>query len=70
MSDYRNVFKIELNMKAYNRWGQPYLSYLCIFITEVKRELQVSEEVVREFWIHVQHLQNVLPLNGLQVTIT
>lgn len=57
-------------MKAYNRWGQPYLSYLCIFITEVKRELQVSEEVVREFWIHVQHLQNVLPLNGLQVTIT
>lgn len=44
-------------------------AYLCIFIPEVKRQLQVCEEVVGKFWIHVQHLQNLLPLNGVEVAV-
>lgn len=43
--------------------------YLGIFIPEVKRQLQVCKEVVGKFWIHVQHLQNLLPLNGVEVTV-
>lgn len=47
----------------------PLVDYLGAFITEVKGQLQVLEEVVGELWIHVQHLQNLLPLNGVEVAV-
>lgn len=40
-----------------------------LFISEVKGQLQVGEEVVGELRIHVQHLQDLLPLDGVQVTV-
>ena len=45
------------------------MDYLAVFITEVKGQLQVGEEVVGELWIHVQHLQDLLPLNGVEVAV-
>lgn len=45
------------------------MDYLCVFIVEVKGQLQVGEEVVGELWIHIQHLQDLLPLNGVEVAV-
>lgn len=44
-------------------------AYLSVLVPEVKGQLQVCEEVVGKFWIHVQHLQNLLPLNGVEVAV-
>lgn len=49
--------------------GTSVADYLRVFITEVKGQLQVCEEVVGELWIHVQHLQNLLPLDGVEVAV-
>lgn len=44
--------------------------YLCVFITEIEGQLQVGEEVVSKLRVLVQHLQDVVPLNGVQVAVT
>lgn len=49
--------------------GHLHADYLGVFITEVKGQLKVCEEVVGKLWIHVQHLQNLLPLNGVEVAV-
>lgn len=45
-------------------------SYLCRLISEVEGELQVVKEVVGELRVHVYHLQQILSLDGAQVTVT
>lgn len=40
------------------------------FISEVEGKLQVVEEVVGKFWIHIEDLQKIFSLNGAQVTVT
>lgn len=44
-------------------------AHLGVFIPEVKGQLQVGEEVVGELRVHVQHFQDLLPLDGVQVTV-
>lgn len=58
-----------LYIHCISRSGTADADYLGIFITEVEGELQVSEEVVSELWIHVEHLQDLLPLNGVEVAV-
>lgn len=38
-------------------------------IAQVERDLQVAPEMVREFRVHVQHLQNILSVDLVQVTV-
>lgn len=52
-----------------SRNGTTVVDYLGVFIAEVKGQLQVCEEVVSKLWIHVEHLQNLLPLNGVEVAV-
>ena len=40
-----------------------------VFVPEVEGELQVAEEEVVELGVHVQHLQKLLPLDGVQVAV-
>lgn len=47
-----------------------YLFHLCRLISEVEGELQVVKEVVSKLWVHVDHLQQILSLDGAQITVT
>lgn len=38
-------------------------------ISEVEGDLQVGPEAVGEVWVHVQHLQQVLPQDPMEVTV-
>lgn len=39
------------------------------YISQVEGDLQVAPEVIWEFWIHVQNLQNILSVDLVQVTV-
>lgn len=45
---------------------QPHLG---ILVPQVKGQLQVGQEVVGELGVHVQHLQDLLPLDGVKVAV-
>lgn len=45
------------------------VQYLGVFVPEVEGQLQVGEKVVGELRVHVQHLQDLLPLDGVQVAV-
>lgn len=57
-------FTSSLNALSHNFW--PHLG---IFIAQVKGQLQVGQEVVGELRVHVQHLQDLVPLDGVQVAV-
>lgn len=43
--------------------------YLWILVPQVKGQLQIGEEIVCELWIHVQNLQQLFSLDGVQVAV-
>ncbi len=45
------------------------LLYLGVVITQVKGELQIGQEVVWEFRIHVQNLQKIFSVDGVDVAV-
>lgn len=47
----------------------PVKSYFSVLISQVKGELQVGKEVIRELRIHIQHLKQVFPVDGVQIAV-
>ena len=45
------------------------VTHLGIVIPQVKGQLQIGQEVVGELGVHVQHLQDLLALDGVQVAV-
>lgn len=43
--------------------------YLCGFVSEIEGELQVVEEIVSKLRVHIDHLQQIFPLDGAQVAV-
>lgn len=69
LSPEPSCFSSEADWFSCTHHGNEVDVYRGIFIAEVKRQLQVCKEEVGEFRIHVQHLQNLLPLNGVKVAV-
>lgn len=65
-SDFDALIRPPLSLQAFSGHFQPHLG---IFIAQVKRQLQVGQEVVGELRVHVQHLQDLVPLDGVQVAV-
>lgn len=53
----------------FQQWLFLYFFSISTYISKAEGDLQVAPEVIREFWIHVQHLQNILPLYFVQITV-
>lgn len=39
------------------------------YVSQIKSDLQVAPEVIRELWIHFQDLQDIISVDFVQVTV-
>lgn len=66
--DFDALIHPPLSLQA-NALSDHFRPHLGVFIAQVKGQLQVGQEVVGELRVHVQHLQDLVPLDGVQVAV-